>query len=93
LKGDVIVAEKTYDIMVIGGGPAGYAGAIAAGRRGKSVVMFEGENVGGTCLNVGCIPTKYLLDKAATLERIRKLTEDGIFRDAGQFSFSKYSNL
>ncbi len=75
--------------MVIGGGPAGYAGAIAAGRQGKSVLLFEGGHVGGTCLNVGCIPTKYLLDKAGMLERIREMTEMGIFKDAGKFSFSK----
>jgi len=83
------MSNTTYDLMVIGGGPAGYAAAIAAGRLGKQVVLFEGEQLGGTCLNVGCIPSKYLLDKAALLEKIRTLSEQQIFRDAGSFSFSR----
>jgi dihydrolipoamide dehydrogenase len=83
------MSNAIYDLMVIGGGPAGYAAAIAAGRLGKQVVLFEGEQLGGTCLNVGCIPSKYLLDKAALLEKIRTLSEQQIFRDAGSFSFSR----
>lgn len=83
------MADAHYDLMIIGGGPAGYAAAIAAGRSGRKVVLFERESVGGTCLNVGCIPSKYLLDKAALLEKIRTLSEREIFRDTGAFSFSR----
>jgi dihydrolipoamide dehydrogenase len=78
-----------YDLLIIGGGPAGYSAAIAAAHMKKKAALFERERVGGTCLNVGCIPTKYLLHKGALLEKIRNLTMSGVFRDAGQFSFSE----
>jgi len=48
-------------LAVIGGGPAGYVAAIVAAQRGKQVVLVEQEELGGTCLNEGCIPTKSLL--------------------------------
>ncbi len=77
-----------YDIIVIGGGPGGYSAAVAAAREGKAVCLFEGDKLGGTCLNVGCIPTKYLLDRAAALEKVRSMTTyEGILRNAGEFSF------
>jgi dihydrolipoamide dehydrogenase len=53
-----------YDLVVIGGGPAGYVGAIRAAQLGKRVVCVEKERAGGTCLNWGCIPTKALLRNA-----------------------------
>ncbi len=53
-----------YDLVVIGGGPAGYAGAIRAGQLGGKVACVELERAGGTCLNWGCIPTKALLKTA-----------------------------
>jgi dihydrolipoamide dehydrogenase len=53
-----------YDLAVIGGGPAGYVGAIRAAQLGKKVVCIEKERAGGTCLNWGCIPTKSLLRNA-----------------------------
>ena len=53
-----------YDLIVIGGGPAGYVGAIRAAQLGKKVVCVELERAGGTCLNWGCIPTKALLKSA-----------------------------
>lgn len=59
---------ENYDLIVIGGGPGGYAAAISAAKAGLNVAIFEKQKVGGTCLNVGCIPTKYLLDKANTME-------------------------
>src|ERR1035441_10694497 len=49
------------DLIVIGGGPGGYEAAIHAGRMGKKVALVEKERLGGTCLNVGCIPAKTLL--------------------------------
>ncbi len=55
---------KTYDLMIVGGGPAGYHAAEYAAKKGLSVALFEKEQLGGTCLNVGCIPTKSLLDSA-----------------------------
>lgn len=53
-----------YDLIVIGGGPAGYVGAICAAQLGKKVACVEKERAGGTCLNWGCIPTKSLLRNA-----------------------------
>jgi dihydrolipoamide dehydrogenase len=55
---------KTYDLAVIGGGPAGYHSAEYAAKKGLSVALFEKARLGGTCLNAGCIPTKSLLDSA-----------------------------
>lgn len=83
------MTENQYDILVLGGGPGGYAAGIAAGKAGLKVALFEKEHLGGTCLNVGCIPAKYLLDKASTIEKIRALTKNGVFRNAGCFSFKK----
>jgi dihydrolipoamide dehydrogenase len=53
-----------YDLIVIGGGPGGYVGAIRAAQLGKKVACVEKERAGGTCLNWGCIPTKSLLRNA-----------------------------
>ncbi len=53
-----------YDLIVIGGGPAGYVGAIRASQQGKKVACVEMDRAGGTCLNWGCIPTKSLLKNA-----------------------------
>lgn len=54
-----------FDLIVLGGGPAGYTGAIRAAKLGMSVALIEGGEVGGTCLNRGCIPTKCLLHSSA----------------------------
>ena len=60
-----------YDILVIGGGPAGYAGAIRAAQLGKRVLCVERDKLGGICLNWGCIPTKALLTNAHLVELIK----------------------
>ncbi len=60
------------DLIIIGGGPAGYVAAIRAAQLGKKVVCVEKERVGGTCLNWGCIPTKALLESA---EMFRKMSQ------------------
>lgn len=83
------MSKNKFDLIIIGGGPGGYSAAIAAVKEGLSVVLFEGKAMGGTCLNVGCIPTKYLLDKAAAMEKVRILTEKKIFKEAGLYSFRK----
>lgn len=64
-----------YDIIVIGGGPGGYAAAIRAGQLKKRVLCIEKENLGGTCLNWGCIPTKALLEDGAFVRRIKTESE------------------
>lgn len=62
--------STTYDLVVIGGGPAGYAGAIRAGQLGKKVACIEMERAGGTCLNWGCIPSKALLKSADLYQKM-----------------------
>ena len=78
-----------FDIAVIGAGPAGYCAALKGSQLGAKVVLFENDRVGGTCLNVGCIPTKHYVAKAELLESIRENTEGAIFREAGLFSFKR----
>ena len=80
---------EQFDLLVIGGGPGGYSLAISAAKKGLKVALFEKQHLGGTCLNVGCIPTKYLVDKANALEKVRSLADKDIFRDVGTFSFRK----
>src|SRR5258706_8893162 len=65
--------QKNYnfDPVIIGGGPAGYAAAIRAGQLKKRVLCIEKENLGGTCLNWGCIPTKALLEDGAFIRKLR----------------------
>ncbi len=62
---------STFDVIVIGGGPGGYAAAIRAGQLKKRVLCIEKENLGGTCLNWGCIPTKTLLEDSEFVRRVR----------------------
>ncbi|MDR3292505.1 MAG: FAD-dependent oxidoreductase, partial [Clostridiales bacterium] len=75
---------QTFDIAVIGGGPGGYTAALRAVTGGKSVVLFEGEEVGGTCLNKGCIPTKALLSMA---KRYAEARENGGYISYSELAF------
>ncbi|MBP8601781.1 MAG: dihydrolipoyl dehydrogenase [Candidatus Saccharicenans sp.] len=59
------------NLAIIGGGPGGYLAALRAAQLGLSVVLFEKEKVGGICINVGCIPTKYLLHQTAIFHQLR----------------------
>lgn len=61
--------SETYDLAIIGSGGAAFAAAIRAVQRGKRVAMVERGEVGGTCVNVGCIPSKALLAAADTRRR------------------------
>jgi dihydrolipoamide dehydrogenase len=73
------LAEITYDAAVIGGGPAGYTAAIRAGQLGLKVALIERESkLGGTCLHVGCIPTKSILFNAEVYEHLKHAKEYGI---------------
>jgi len=84
------MAETTeYDLIVIGGGPAGYAGAIRAGQLGKKVACIELERAGGTCLNWGCIPTKALLKSAELYQKIKKAEVYGLSAKDVSFDFAK----
>lgn len=65
-------------LVVIGGGPAGYVGALRAARLGAKVTLVEERQVGGTCLNVGCIPTKALLHTTELFSQIKRAGELGL---------------
>ena len=79
-----------YDLIVIGGGPAGYVAAIRAAQLGKKVACVEKERAGGTCLNWGCIPTKSLLRNAELYHIFaHRAAEFGIKADNVSFDWSK----
>ena len=63
--------EQIYDVAVLGGGPGGYVAAIRAAQLGARVTLVEREHLGGTCLNIGCIPTKCLLHSAELVSQIK----------------------
>jgi len=73
------LADTIYDIAILGGGPAGYTAAIRAGQYGLRVALIEkSEKLGGTCLHVGCIPTKSLLFNAEIYDHLKHAKEYGI---------------
>ena len=69
---------ENFDVVIIGAGPGGYPAAIRAAQLGASVALVEKEQLGGTCLNWGCIPTKALIAAADTFARIRHCPFPGI---------------
>jgi len=78
-----------YDLIIIGGGPAGYVAAERAGHKGLKVLLFEKKSMGGVCLNEGCIPTKTLLYSAKTYENALHGDKYGVFGENIRFDFSK----
>lgn len=70
--------RKSFQLAVIGSGPGGYVAAIKAAQLGLTVALIERGPLGGTCLNVGCIPTKTLLSNASVLHTLRKAAQFGI---------------
>lgn len=67
-----------YDLIIIGGGPAGYHAALDAAQKGLKAVLLEGKKVGGTCLNEGCIPSKALLHTAKVFEYAKNAKKYGV---------------
>ena len=68
----------SFDVIFIGGGPAGYVGAIRAAQLGLSVAVFEKEKLGGTCVVIGCIPAKAMLEAANLANHVRHAKEFGV---------------
>ena len=79
---------ERYFLAIIGGGPAGYTAAEKASKAGKDVILFEQNAVGGTCLNVGCIPTKSLLYGAKQYYNATHATKYGVTADNVSFDFA-----
>ena len=78
-----------FDFGIIGSGPAGYTSALSASSVGKKVVLFEKDNIGGVCLNKGCIPTKTMLHSAEIFESVSQSAEFGICAENCELDFSK----
>lgn len=72
------MSAERYDVAILGGGPGGYVAGIRAGQLGLRAAVIEKEKVGGTCLHVGCIPTKALLETAEILRLTRRSGEFGV---------------
>lgn len=78
-----------FDLAIIGGGPAGYVAAERAGAKGLKVVLFEKRDLGGVCLNEGCIPTKTLLYSAKVYDTAVHGDKYGVFASDATFDFGK----
>lgn len=78
-----------YNLIIIGGGPAGYVAAERAGHKGLSVILFEKNAMGGVCLNEGCIPTKTMLYSAKTYENALHGDKYGVYGDNVRFDYGK----
>ena len=75
------MTAKSFDVVVIGSGPGGYVAAIRSAQLGLSVAIVERENLGGVCLNWGCIPTKAMLRSAEVLHLMHRAKEFGLKAD------------
>ena len=84
--------ENSFDLGIIGAGPAGYSAAIRAAQRGLRVVLFEKEYAGGTCLNKGCIPTKAVLHCTDLFKNLKKAEKFGITTGETQIDYTKVFN-
>ena len=75
------MSEQNFDIVILGGGSGGYAAALRASQLGFSVALIEKDKLGGTCLHVGCIPTKALLHSAEVADVTRESAKYGVTSD------------
>ncbi|MBB33067.1 MAG: dihydrolipoyl dehydrogenase [Acidimicrobiaceae bacterium] len=80
---------KHFDLIVIGGGPGGYASALYGAAAGMNVALVEMAKIGGTCLHVGCIPAKELLETASVLRTVREAEEFGVISSEPTLNLSK----
>lgn len=82
------MADYDYDIVFIGAGPGGYVGAIRARQLGLRTAVVEKDKPGGVCLNIGCIPSKALIDRAGQFRSLSTLAEYGVKADLSSFSYA-----
>ena len=78
-----------FDLIVIGGGPGGYASALYGSAAGMNVALVEMTKIGGTCLHVGCIPAKELLETASVLRTVREAEEFGVMTSEPTLNLTK----
>ncbi|MGH7003100.1 MAG: dihydrolipoyl dehydrogenase [Alphaproteobacteria bacterium] len=83
------MAETSFDLIIVGGGPGGYVAGIRAGQLGLKAAVVEREHLGGICLNWGCIPTKALLRSSELFHLLPKLEEFGISVSNIKFDLAK----
>ncbi len=83
------MANSSFDVVVIGGGPGGYVAAIRAAQLGSKTAVIDRDRLGGICLNWGCIPTKALLKNAELLDHLNNGNEWGIKADNIRIDFSQ----
>ncbi|MDD3561505.1 dihydrolipoyl dehydrogenase [Petrimonas mucosa] len=83
--GSLTRLEDSYNVIVIGGGPAGYVAAIRAAQLGAKVAIVEKKEFGGTCLNQGCIPTKAYLKSGEIIEEVEMAASRGILFDSTHY--------
>jgi dihydrolipoamide dehydrogenase len=88
MRVEVVPTAEQYDLVVIGGGPAGYGAALYAASAGLTVAMVEKDKVGGTCLHRGCIPAKEFLETAATFRHVAHAAEFGIEAGSPRVDFA-----
>src|ERR1700732_2258573 len=83
------MADTSFDLIIIGGGPGGYVAAIRAAQLGMKTAIVEREHLGGICLNWGCIPTKALLRTSELYRQMRHAVEFGLAGDDVRFDLAK----
>jgi len=83
------MTDNRYDIVILGGGPGGYVAAIRANQLGMSVALVEDKDLGGICLNWGCIPTKTLLKSAEVYDQILHASDYGMEVSGTSFDMRK----
>ena len=89
---EVVPTAEQFDLVIIGGGPGGYAAALYGASAGLSIAMIDKDKVGGTCLHRGCIPAKSFLETAAVVRHVNHAKDFGIDAGGGSVDFAVAQN-